>query len=247
MTTVLVTGGTGTLGRRIVAHRPDVRVLSRRAGNGAVVGDLVKGTGIDEALAGVDVVLHCASGQARGADPAGTRTLIEACRKSDRRPTLIYVSIVGIDRVPMPYYADKLESERLLEASALPWTILRATQFHDLMVRILSAVKGPIVPAPIGLKFQPVDADEVAQRLVELADQPAQGRVDDLGGPEVRGLPDLARAFVRGTGRHKLVLPVPLPGKLAAALRAGGLTTPEHAVGRVTFEEFLARGRARTT
>jgi uncharacterized protein YbjT (DUF2867 family) len=152
----------------------------------------------------------------------------------------VYISIVGIDRIPLGYYRDKLESERLLEASDVPWTVLRTTQFHNLLYGLLTAVKGPIVPAPTRTSFQPVEVDEVAQRLVELAAQPAQGRVSDLGGPQVLPFAEIARSYLRARGKRKALLPVRVPGGIGAALRAGYNCVPEHAVGRVTFAEFLA-------
>jgi uncharacterized protein YbjT (DUF2867 family) len=240
MATVLITGGTGTLGRRVAARLPDARILSRKPGG--VVGDLVQGTGIDEALAGVDVVIHCASDQrTRHGDARGTRTLVEAAARRDHPPTIVYISIVGIDRIPLGYYRDKLASERVLEASGVPWTVLRTTQFHNLLYTLLTAVKGPIVPSPTRTSLQPIEVDEVAERLVELASQPAQGRVSDMGGPQVLPFAEIARSYLRAVGKRKALLPLHIPGGIGAALRAGHNCVPEQAVGRVTFAEFLAR------
>jgi uncharacterized protein YbjT (DUF2867 family) len=84
----------------------------------------------------------------------------------------------------------------------------------------------------------------VAARLAELAARPPAGRVPDLGGPQVRPVSDLARSYLRSTGRRRALLPVPLPGAAAAAFRRGGHLTPDNATGRVTFEQFLARWSA---
>ena len=143
--------------------------------------------------------------------------------------------------MPLFYYRAKLKIERLIENSGLPWTILRSTQFHDLIVRGCAALaRLPVMMVPAGTSFQPIDVGEVADRLVELAVGPPAGRVPDMGGPQVRSTGDLARAYLRATGRHCHVLPVRLPGAVFGGYRRGGHLAPDHAVGRVTFEEFLA-------
>jgi uncharacterized protein YbjT (DUF2867 family) len=246
---VLVTGATGTLGRavvpRLAAAGAAVQGLSRRPhasddGSGVrwAVGDLRRRYGIAAALSGVDVIVHCATAPRGDADAA--RNLIDAARAAGS-PHLVYISIVGIDALPMGYYRAKLDVERLVADSGLPVTILRATQFHDLLVWVFAAQRRlPVLLVPARTSFQPVDAGEVADRLVELAlGQPA-GRVDDLGGPEVRAVDDLARAYLRFAGRRRRVQPLWIPGRPGRALRSGALLTPEHATGRITFEQSSA-------
>ncbi|MER5490908.1 SDR family oxidoreductase [Streptomyces sp. NPDC002454] len=241
MTTV-VTGGTGTLGRQVVERLrgagEEVRVLSRRSQPYPV--DLVKGTGpLDAALDGAEVVVHCASG--RHGDELAARRLIEAARRAGVGH-LVYVSIVGVDRVPLGYYRSKWAVERMVEASGSGWTILRATQFHDLVRTLLAGLaKPPVLLVPAGVADQPIAAGEVADRLAELAAGAPAGRVAELGGPEVRGLDELAAAYLAASGRRRPVVAVPLPGKVGRALRAGGHLTPDRAIGRETFEEFLTR------
>jgi uncharacterized protein YbjT (DUF2867 family) len=241
MTTILVTGGTGTLGRlvteRLRADGHEVRVLSRRAQPYAV--DLREGgAGLDAALAGVETVVHCASAQ-RGGDEQAAQNLIAAARRAGV-VHLVYISIVGVDRVPLPYYRSKFAVERLIEESGLGWTVLRATQFHDLLVTLFQGLgKAPVMPLPAGVSDQPVEVAEVADRLTELALAAPAGRVTDMAGPEVRSLDSLARAYLRTTGRRRPVLNVPLFGKTYGAFRAGGHLAPDQAVGKVTFEEHL--------
>jgi uncharacterized protein YbjT (DUF2867 family) len=240
---ILVTGATGTLGRAVVDRLrqagAEPRVLSRHAGPGRVVGDLRTGAGIDDAVRGAHVIVHAATGP-RG-DPVMARTLIDAARRGGADPHLIYVSIVGIDRIPLGYYRQKLAVERLVEASGLPWTIQRATQFHDLLAAMFGALsRSPIVPVLTRTRFQPVDVRDVAARLEQLADHEPAGRVPDLGGPQVRPMDDLAHTWLAATGRRRAVLPVPLPGSLGRAFRRGWNLTPERADGRITFEEYLS-------
>jgi uncharacterized protein YbjT (DUF2867 family) len=240
MTVIMVTGGTGTLGRlvteRLRGDGHEVRVVSRHAQPYAV--DLREGTGLAEAVAGVDTVVHCASSP-RGGDEKAARTLIEECRTAEVRH-LAFISIVGVDRVPFGYYRAKLAVERLVEESGLGWSVLRATQFHDLVLQVMAGfAKLPVMLLPAGLSDQPIDTAEVAVRLADLATGAPAGRVPDIGGPEVRTFPDLARAYLRASGRRRPILNVPLAGKAYRATRAGAHLAPEHAVGEVTFERFL--------
>lgn len=247
MTTVLVTGGTGTLGRLVVAELRRrgaiVRVLSRRKVPGHLVGDLASGDRLDGIVDGVDSIVHCASDpRTKGAEVRLMMNLVAAAHGRDPVPMLVYVSIVGVDRVPLGYYKEKLAAERVLELSTVPWTIQRATQFHDLILTVVtSASRSPVTPVLASTSFQPIDAGEVAQRLADLAEGPSRGRVDDMGGPQVRTSADLVRTYLRATGRHRVLLPVWLPGAVGRGYRSGGHCTPQHAVGKITFEEFLNR------
>ncbi|MEV0176237.1 SDR family oxidoreductase [Streptomyces sp. NPDC050803] len=242
MTTILVTGGTGTLGRlvteRLRADGHEVRVLSRHAQPYAV--DLrAGGSGLDAAVEGVETVVHCAS-TPRGGDQEAAAHLIAAARQAGVSH-LAYISIVGVDRVPFGYYQSKLTVEKLIEDSGLGWTVLRTTQFHDLLVQVFAGLaKLPVMLLPAGVKDQPVEVAEVADRLVELAVGAPAGRVADMAGPEVRTLDSLARAYLKAVGRKRAVVNVPLVGRAYRAFRAGGHLAPEHAVGKGTFEEYLA-------
>ncbi|BAJ31163.1 MULTISPECIES: NAD(P)H-binding protein [Kitasatospora] len=247
MRPILVTGGTGTLGSavvgRLLSRGCPVRVLSRQAHtpgeHGWAVGDLVTGRGLDAALAGAGTVVHCATTHGKR-DVEATRRLLEAARGAGV-PHLLYVSIVGVDRVPLGYYRVKAECERLVADSGLGWTVLRATQFHDLLARVLEGLsKAPVVVVPRGVAFQPVDVRDVAERLAELAEGAPAGRADDFGGPRARPVEALAAEFLRARGRRRPVLRAPLPGRSVKALRAGGNLVPEHRAGRITFAEFLA-------
>ncbi|WP_107047402.1 SDR family oxidoreductase [Streptomyces sp. NRRL F-2664] len=249
MAPIIVTGGTGTLGslvtERLRAAGHEVRVLSRHAPDHPV--DLRNGAGLDAALAGAEVIVHCASntrGAGRGDEQAAGH-LIEAARRAGTARNLVYISIVGVDTVPLGYYRRKLRVERLLEASGLGVTILRTTQFHDLVAMLAdAAAKLPVAPVPKDVRVQPIAVGEVADRMAELAVPTPSGRAPDMGGPEIHTLPDLARTYLSATGRHRRILPVPLAGKTYAAFRRGGNLTPTHAVGTQTFEQY-ARGRGR--
>ncbi|MBM7776354.1 uncharacterized protein YbjT (DUF2867 family) [Actinokineospora baliensis] len=231
---ILVTGGTGVLGRRVVRAVPGARVLTR-SGDGHR-GDLLTGAGVADALAGVTAVVHCATTLGRK-DVDITANLIAAAKQAGN-PHLVYISIVGVDRVPLPYYRAKLAAERLVEDSGLPYSILRATQFHDLIAKLFAPQRLLLFyPA---LSFQPVDTGTVAARLAELAAGPAQGRTTDLGGPTVWTARDLAGQYLAAKGRKAARVPVRLPGRTFAAYRAGHHLAPRNAEGTVEFADFLA-------
>jgi uncharacterized protein YbjT (DUF2867 family) len=207
-----------------VTPRPGLRPGGAPAATQWITGDLVSGDGLADAVAGVAAVVHCASDPRRPrVDVEGTRQLLEAApgrgdpapgRRLDHR---------GGPRPP-PLLPGKLAAERLIQASELGWTILRATQFHQL---VLLAAQGlarlPLVPVPAATSFQPIDAGEVVDPLAELAVGPPAGRVPDLGGPQIRTATDLLRAYLQAAGRRRLVLPVWLPGAVLAGCRQGVL------------------------
>ena len=236
---VLVTGGTGTVGRIVVDHLAaagkDVRVLSRGRRRQStdvshVVGDVRTGDGLDAAMDGVDTIVHCVY---------PTEHLVAAAKRVGA-PHLVYVSIVGIGRVPFAFYRTMLANERAITESDLPWTVLRATQFHDLIAVILRMLaKSPVMPLPSGLSFQPVDVREVGERLARLALGEPVGRAPDFGGPQVRPFHGLARSYLSIVGKRRAIMPIRLPGKAFRAFRAGANLAPEHAAGTVTFEQYL--------
>ena len=253
---ILVTGGTGTLGRHVVPQLRDagraVRVLSRNAHEAAdgieyVTGDLLKNEGIQAAVDGAGIIVHCAGG--RKGDDDATRNLAAAASRAGARH-LVYISVVGADRIPVVsgadramfgYFGFKLAAERVITGSGVPWTTLRATQFHDLSLTVAEQLaKLPAIPVPAGVRFQPVEAGEVAARLVELALGAPAGLVPDMAGPRVHTMADLLREYLRARGKRRLLVPVRLPGQAARAVRAGANLAPDRAVGHRTWEDFLA-------
>jgi uncharacterized protein YbjT (DUF2867 family) len=148
----------------------------------------------------------------------------------------------GIDRAMFGYFGSKLAAERIVAEAGLPWSTLRATQFHDLALMTAQQMsKLPVIPVLAGVRFQPVDTDEVAGRLVELALGAPAGLVPDIGGPRVYEMAELIRSYLRARGMNRLLVPLRVPGKAASALRAGANLTLERAVGRRTWEHFLAQ------
>ncbi|MCA5894431.1 NAD(P)H-binding protein [Isoptericola sp. NEAU-Y5] len=257
MARILVTGGTGHLGRlvvpRLVRTGQEVTVLSRSphaAGDGVryLVGDWDTGEGLTAAVRDADVVVHLAGDQLHNETVA--HALVRAVREAGTDPHLVNISVVGAEKVPLRsgfdrrvlgYMASKAAAERVLEGSGLRWTNLRATQFHELVLIAARALaKLPVVPVPSGWRSQPVAGDEVAARLVELAVGDPQGRVPDLAGPEVHSFRSMIRDYLDAVGSRRPTMPVRIPGGASRAYAAGANLAPDRAVGKQTWAEFLA-------
>jgi len=260
MTLVIVTGGTGRAGRPVVRRLHDaggdVRVLSHTR-DGLIDGveyaraDLVEGDGVDQAIVGADVIIHCAGAPSIRRDQTMTATLVQAARRLPAPPHLVKISVVGADRVPVGrglgklmfgYFASMRATELAVERSGLPWTILRATQFFDAVALIARAMgRLPVIPVPSGIRFQPVDTGDVADRLIELALGAPAGLAPDFGGPTAYPMADLLRSYLQAVGRPRPLMPLHLPGKIARAVRDGAnLPAADAALGHRTWEEFLA-------
>jgi uncharacterized protein YbjT (DUF2867 family) len=251
MQQILVTGGAGHLGRLVVTQLSQagyrVRGMSRRKSPGEdwpgtewKQADLKTGAGVAEAVQGMDVVVHLAAIGNSMVDFEGTRRLVDAARKAGVSH-LVFISIVGIDRVPWAGGKAKLASEDLIEHSGIPWSILRATQFHygmDVLLNVLTRL--PLVAlVPTDLLLQPVAEEEVAERLCEIVQAGPSGRLPDMGGPQVYTSGELTRIWLKQRGMHRALLPLFLPGKMARALRQGGNTCPQQAIGTISWEAWL--------
>ncbi len=250
---VTVTGGTGVLGRevapRLHADGHEVAVLTRRPaaplpdGVRRLVGDLAAGRGLEMTVQRADVIVHLASRPSRPArvDLAGTMALVDAIRRDGGRPHLVYVSIVGVDRVPWPYYKRKRQAEALVTGSGLPFTIQRATQFHDLVLMGLACgAYAPVMAVPAETSCQPVDAADVADRLAQIIwSGPADGYGADLGGPQVLDAAELARQVLAAMEVRRSVRRIRLPGRVAAGSRAGHHLAADTPRGKRTWASYL--------
>jgi uncharacterized protein YbjT (DUF2867 family) len=257
MQQILVTGGAGHLGRLVVKHLSQagyrVRGMSRRKSPGEdwpgaewKQADLKTGAGVEEAVKGMEVVVHLAAVGNSMVDAEGTRRLVQAAQKAGVSH-LVFISIVGIDRVPWAGGKAKLASEDLIEHSGIPWSILRATQFHygmDVLLNFLTRL--PLVAlVPTDLLLQPVAEEEVAERLCEMVQAGPSGRLPDMGGPQVYTTGELAQIWLKQRGMRRAIIPLRLPGKMVRALRQGGNTCPEQAIGRISWDAWLQQ-HART-
>ncbi|MEV0820770.1 SDR family oxidoreductase [Nonomuraea rubra] len=257
MTAVLVTGGSGRLGRAVLESLAeagyDVRATSRRdrpAGGGVrwAAADLTTGRGVAEAVAGADVIVHLAAAPYRGrytrrVELDGTSVLLAAAREAGVRH-LIYVSIVGVDRVPWGYFRTKVQAERLVRNGLVPWTIVRATQFHEFVEQALRGMArlGFLIADP-GITMQPVDVRDLAGHLAALAGRGPTGEVAEYGGPESLTMAEATASWLRARRLRRPVLRLRLPGGLGRAFRAGHLTTNARPAGEITWEAYLRQAQ----
>lgn len=211
-----------------------------------VVGDLATGSGLEAAVAGIDVVAHLASLPYRGprtdrVDIEGTGRLVRAAADAGVSH-VIYTSIVGVDTIPWPYFRKKLAAEERVRSGPVEWSIIRATQFYPLLDAALSATSRlPVVFGPTDVPGQPVDPCDVADRLVQQISAGPSGEVVDLGGPEILSFGELATQWMEVRGRRKRLLRVPIPGRLGRAFRAGNALAASGGTGTRTWRSWLER------
>lgn len=241
---VAVAGGTGVVGRHVVKaleqRGHEAVTLSRRTGT-----DLTTGDGLDGALEGVAAIVDTTNptsmNPGRAIDfftrvsanlqAAGGRTGVER---------LVLLSIVGIDRVPLGYYRAKLRHEEAGRAGPLPSTVVRATQFHEFPLQVMSRAHVGSLRLVPDITVQPVAAASVGQFLAEVALAPPSEDLFQVAGPRTEKLLAMARQVLARTGRRGTVVGLPLPGSAGRAMRRGGLVPgPEARTIGPTFEEWL--------
>jgi uncharacterized protein YbjT (DUF2867 family) len=245
---IAVAGGTGLVGSLVVAEAQrrgyDVRVLSRSAGV-----DLTTGDGLAAALENVAAVVDTSNVVTMAKGPSvrffeqATGNLL-AAESAAGVGHHVALSIVGCDQVDLGYYFGKRRQEELVQAGPVPWTILRATQFHEFAGQIVDRSPAPFA---LGLRMrtQPIAAHEVATHLLDAVDRGPGGLLPDLGGPEELRLDRMMRRWLRATGRRRLLVPVPMAGGAGRAVNAGALLPgPGATLGTETFAAWLARQSA---
>ncbi|ATE58273.1 SDR family oxidoreductase [Actinosynnema pretiosum] len=240
---IAVAGGTGTVGRKVVA-------AVESAGHEAVVlspsrgVDLVTGEGLDAALAGCAGVIDVANTAVWDRESAerffGTvaTNLVEGCARHGVGH-LVVLGIVGTDEVDLGYYYGKRLQERIVSEGRVPWTILRATQFFEFAEQNTARVEGDVVEL-MPMLSQPVATEDVAERLVELVTGEPRGRARPLAGQEKLTLAEMARRLFERTGDRREIRVQEL-GEVGAQLASGALTpSGEHDRGKRTFADYLA-------
>jgi uncharacterized protein YbjT (DUF2867 family) len=246
---ILVTGSTGQLGSALLNQLKgsdyEVKITSRRKPEGMrrfewVYSDLLSGEGLDEAVKDVEVIIHAATSPIKNSRLIEVSGLEKFLSKLQDIKQFIYPSIVGIEEIPLKYYKLKYEGEELLKNSSIPYTIVRATQFHGFVENLFLSkpiFKRYVIPGNI--KFQSVDAGEFANHLIDLINKGPQGRTDDFAGPDIMTLREMAELKIKINNETNKVLSFSVPGKLYKSFLDGKNTNFNQKIGKITFEEYL--------
>lgn len=248
---ILITGGTGILGKELC------RILTASGISFEVAGrnnrsslsnfrklDLETGEGIDASLEGIETVFHLASATGNynhRVDIGGTEMLISKAREKNIRH-FIFISIVGTDEVPLKYYRIKREAEQLIRQNFDRHSILRATQFHELIDKLFHGTnKYPFLFLPKEWKVQPIEPKVVAEKLFDIFNHGPSRNIENIGGKEILTTQQLIYDWRNARGLKKKIIFIPLPGKASIALKNGKLTTKESSHESITWREWLAK------
>lgn len=247
---ILVTGGTGTLGscfeQLALGEGMDIRIASRNKPaemkSEWCFLDVETGEGLKEALKDVDVVFHTATSPVRNSDVidvGGTKKLLAVC-KEQKIKHFIYPSIVGIDKIPMKYYESKVQVENLVQASDLPYTILRATQFHNLVEKLFDAfLRFPVTILPTKMQFQTIAVEEVAAVIVDVCKRGPQGMAEDIGGPEIMTVKEMHAIWQSFLPKRRRLVPLYLPVPVIRGFVKGYNTKSDIRRGQITWKDWL--------
>lgn len=244
MAKILITGGTGTLGKKVcelldAQHIPYVVGTRRKSENNHLVTmDLIQNTGISEAVVGKELIFHLATDLKK--DTEATQNLLKALG-GQSKVHLVYISIVGIEDIPFSYYRQKLASEKAIKQSGIPHTIVRATQFHEFAHGIIAnLLKYRIGILPKKIVLQTIDVSLVAKELVSVSQKTPENKTYELGGAEILNFGQMADIWLKLTGKHRWIINIPIPGKLGKALRYGSLTTRFRKPESSRYKHWLA-------
>lgn len=250
---VLVTGSTGQLGSALLNQLKGsdykVKITSRRKPERMghfewVYSDLLSGEGLEEAVKDVDVIIHAATSPTKNSKDIEVTGFENFLSKLKHIKHFIYPSIVGIEEIPLKYYKLKYKAEELLKNSSIPYTIVRATQFHDFIENLFLSkplFKRYVIPGSI--KCQSVSVDEFAKHLIDLINKGPQGRIDDFGGPVIMTLREMAELKIKINNETNKIFSISLPGKLYKSFCDGKNTNSLQKAGEITFEEHLGNNR----
>ncbi|HTU14804.1 MAG TPA: NAD(P)H-binding protein [Solirubrobacterales bacterium] len=248
---IAVVGGTGMVGGKVVAKLAadghDVRILTRNPPAELPSGashhpiDLKTREGLDSALAGIETVIDVANEQkaARQVLVDGTADLLRRCEAASI-DHYVGISILGCEKFGFKYYAAKTAQEEVIRSAPIGWSLLKASQFHELLEMVFGSVARFRLSPTGSIPLQTIAASVVAERLAAIAVSGPTRETETIAGPRIETLAAMSRTWRRAEGRSALPLPIWLPGKAGRELRSGGLTDPDATVPGPTFGEWLA-------
>ncbi|QRM45838.1 NAD(P)H-binding protein [Rhizobium sp. BG4] len=243
----LVVGGSGLIGSQVCKILQDagheVIAASRRTGI-----DTVTGEGLAASLEGVDVIVDVPNSpsfeEAAVLDfftKSSTNIAREA--KSAGVKHWVALSVVGIDRLPTnSYFKAKLAQEEIINASGVPFTIVRATQFLEFLDAIAyTSTQGDVVTVSTAY-LQPIAAEDVAKFVAEAALEKAQNQTNDVAGPEAFRTVDVMTSYLKAKGNGSKVVGDPEASYFGSRLEPNSLVPvgTEPKLGSITFEAWLA-------
>jgi uncharacterized protein YbjT (DUF2867 family) len=247
---IVVIGGTGLIGSKTVAilrqGGHEVVAASPKSGVNSITGE-----GLKEAMAGAQVVIDLANSPSFE-DRAvleffGTsgRNLLAAEAAASVRHHVV-LSIVAIDRTDNGYFRAKLAQEKLIVASGIPYTIIRATQFMEFLGGIAdTSADGNVVRLPPVL-FQPIAADDVAAIVAEVALAPPRNGVVEIAGPERATFNEIVARYLKAVGDPREVVRDPEARYFGGRVEERSLVPlAEARLGRIGLDEWLRRSQTK--
>jgi len=247
---IVVIGGTGLIGSKTVAilRQRGHEVVAASPNSGV---NTITGEGVKQAVAGVQVVIDLANSPSfedravlEFFETAG-RNLLPAEAAAGVRHH-VALSIVGVDRSDNGYFRGKVAQEKLIEASGIPYTIIRSTQFLEFLKGIAdSAAEGTIVRLPPGL-FQPIAADDVAANVADAALAAPRNGIVEIAGPERAPFNEIVARYLRAVGDPREVVRDPEARYFGGRVEERSLVPlGEARLGHIGLDEWLRRSRGK--
>ena len=247
---IVVIGGTGLIGSKIVA-------ILRQGGHEVVAAapesgvNTITGEGLKEAMAGAQVVIDLANSPSfedkavlEFFETSGRNLLAAAATAGVQHH--VALSIVGTDRTPdNGYFRAKVAQEKLIEASGIPYTIIRSTQFLEFLGRIAAeSADGNLVRLSPGL-FQPIAADDVAAIVADVALAVPRNGIVEVAGPERAPFNEIVARYLKAVGDPREVVRDPEARYWGGRVEERSLVPlGEARLGRIGFDEWLRRSQA---
>ncbi|WP_395292254.1 SDR family oxidoreductase [Kitasatospora hibisci] len=238
-----VIGGTGLIGSQVVKklNAAGHEAVPHSQATGV---DVISGQGLDEAVAGADVVVNLTNSPTFDeASLAFFQTSMDSLLAAARKGGVghfVILSIVGADQVPeLDYYRAKVLQENILAAGPIPYSIVRATQFMEFMEAVLSwtadddTVRLPATP------IQPIASRDVADAVAEVAAGAPLGGIRNIAGPEIFPLDELGRITLSRKGDHRTVVTDPTAG-MFAVVRGDVLTNKNARLAPTRYTDWLS-------